>query len=101
VKTTRTVAETRAALAHGQVGLVPTMGAYHASTSRSSPPRAGRTIVVASLFVNPAQFGGPADLARYPRDEAADAAIAEEAGSTSSSPSARGALSTRLRPGST
>ena len=36
--------------------------------------------MVASLFVNPAQFGDPRDLDRYPRDETADAAIAEEAG---------------------
>ncbi len=33
-----------------------------------------------SLFVNPAQFGEPADLNGYPRDEARDLEIAHEAG---------------------
>jgi pantoate--beta-alanine ligase len=81
VKITRTIAETRAALAHEKVGLVPTMGAYHAGhLSLLAAAREENDLVVASLFVNPAQFGDPVDLARYPRDEAADAAIAEEAG---------------------
>jgi pantoate--beta-alanine ligase len=81
MKITRTIAETRAALADGQVGLVPTMGAYHAGhLSLFAAAREENDLVVASLFVNPAQFGDPADLAGYPRDEAADAAIAEEAG---------------------
>jgi len=77
---TRTVAETRAAL-RGEVGLVPTMGAYHGGhLALFAAAREENALVVASLFVNPAQFGDPADLARYPRDESADAAIAEEAG---------------------
>ena len=82
MKITRTIAETRAALATaGDVGLVPTMGAYHAGhVALFSAARAESETVVASLFVNPTQFGDQADLARYPRDEAADAAIAEEQG---------------------
>ena len=66
----------------GDVGLVPTMGAYHAGPPRAvrAPRARSARLVVASLFVNPAQFGDPRDLARYPRDEARDAAIAEEAG---------------------
>ena len=82
MRITRTVAETRAALSGaGDVGLVPTMGAYHAG--HLALFRAARTeceTVVASLFVNPAQFRDPADLDRYPRDEEADAALAEEEG---------------------
>ena len=77
---TRTIEETRTAL-RGEVGLVPTMGAYHAGhVALFTAARAENDLVVASLFVNPAQFGDPRDLERYPRDESADAAIAEEAG---------------------
>jgi pantoate--beta-alanine ligase len=78
----RTIGETRAAVREAaEVGLVPTMGAYHAGhVALFAAAREENELVVASLFVNPAQFGDPGDLDRYPRDEAADAAIAEEAG---------------------
>ena len=82
MKIVRAIADVRAALAGGDdVGLVPTMGAYHAGhVSLFTAAREENDLVVASLFVNPAQFGDPHDLDRYPRDEAADAAIAGEAG---------------------
>jgi pantoate--beta-alanine ligase len=81
VMITRTIAETRPVLEAGEVGLVPTMGAYHAGhLALFAAARKENDLVVASLFVNPAQFGDPSDLDRYPRDETADAAIAEEAG---------------------
>jgi pantoate--beta-alanine ligase len=82
VRITRTIAETRAALrGRADVGLVPTMGAYHAGhLSLFRAARAESGTVVASLFVNPAQFDDPDDLDRYPRDEERDAALAETAG---------------------
>jgi pantoate--beta-alanine ligase len=86
VKTIRTVAEmqahSRAARATGRrIGLVPTMGAFHAGhESLMRAARAGSDEMVVSLFVNPAQFNDPRDLEAYPRDEQADAAIAERLG---------------------
>ena len=81
MKITRTIAETRAALAGREVGLVPTMGAYHAGhASLFAAARAENEVVAASLFVNPAQFGDPADLNGYPRDEGRDLEVARAAG---------------------
>jgi pantoate--beta-alanine ligase len=85
MRTARTIAEARAALAAlretGRLGLVPTMGAFHAGhEALLATARDDCDTVVVSLFVNPAQFGEAADLERYPRDEARDAAIAADAG---------------------
>jgi pantoate--beta-alanine ligase len=79
----RTVAEMRAVRAAlpGPVGLVPTMGALHEGhLSHVRRARAECASVVASLFVNPTQFGPNEDLARYPRDEERDAQLFAEAG---------------------
>src|SRR5947207_8755645 len=78
MKIVRTAAELRT---EGSTGLVPTMGGFHEghlSLFRSA--RAENRTVVASLFVNPAQFAPGEDLDRYPRDEERDAALAGENG---------------------
>jgi pantoate--beta-alanine ligase len=94
----RTIADCRRAVAAARRGgrriaFVPTMGALHAGHTAlmaaarrhavataaaghgASPP-----FLVVSIFVNPTQFGSGEDYTRYPRDEAADLAICDDAG---------------------
>ncbi len=79
----RTLADLRFACARlrrgaGALAFVPTMGALH--DGHRALVRAGMAsgaATVASIFVNPLQFGSADDLSRYPRDEAADLAMLE------------------------
>jgi len=64
-----------------RIGFVPTMGALHAghlSLVRLAHEHASR--VVASVFVNPAQFGPNEDFNRYPRQPETDSRLLETAG---------------------
>lgn len=82
----RTIAEARAAVAElrrqgRSVGLVPTMGALHAGhISLVQAARASCDAVVATIFVNPTQFGPNEDYTRYPRTFEQDCAWLETEG---------------------
>jgi pantoate--beta-alanine ligase len=86
VKVVETIADVRAMTAAtraagGSVGLVPTMGFFHAGhRSLMTAAVAAHDLVVVSSFVNPTQFAPNEDLAAYPRDSEGDDAVAVAAG---------------------
>jgi len=86
IATVRTVKDLRAQVAKRRqagepIALVPTMGALHAGhLSLIAVAKDHAKHVVASIFVNPAQFGPKEDFKRYPRDEAGDVEKLAEAG---------------------
>ena len=86
MQTVRDLSSLRAAVAlyraaGERVALVPTMGALHAGhMALVEAARKTGTRVVASIFVNPRQFGPNEDLARYPRREASDARMLADGG---------------------
>jgi pantoate--beta-alanine ligase len=86
IATARTVKDLRAQVAKWRqagetVALVPTMGALHAGhLSLIAVAKAHAKRIVASIFVNPTQFGPREDFKRYPRDEAGDLAKLAQAG---------------------
>ena len=70
----------RARAAGQTVGFVPTMGYLHEGhRSLLDAARAANEVAVASVFVNPLQFGPTEDLAAYPRDLDRDLAMCEAA----------------------
>ncbi len=83
MRTYASIPELRVALAGAPrpVGFVPTMGALHEGHAELVRRcRAACPTVVASVFVNPMQFGPNEDLARYPRDLAADQRLLDRSG---------------------
>jgi pantoate--beta-alanine ligase len=80
VHTRGDLARARAALS-GRVALVPTMGALHEGhRANFARAREAADSVIATIFVNPLQFGPGEDLDRYPRTLDADLAVCEAEG---------------------
>ena len=78
-----TVAEMRAVRRDmtGGVGFVPTLGALHEGhLALVRAAREQNQHTVASIFVNPTQFGDPKDFASYPRDTERDLALLRDEG---------------------
>ena len=81
VETVAALEEERRSRGTGTTGFVPTLGALHAGhVSLVRRAKAKNERAWASIFVNPAQFDDPGDLARYPRTLDADLAMLEDAG---------------------
>ncbi|MEN5095141.1 pantoate--beta-alanine ligase [Pseudomonas protegens] len=86
MNTVKTVRELRAAVARARsegkrIGFVPTMGNLHSGHAALVAKAAQRVdFVVASIFVNPLQFGAGEDLDKYPRTLSADQEKLLEAG---------------------
>lgn len=86
MKICKTIVDMRAACeaarrAGKRLGFVPTMGALHEGhLSLVRAAKGGCDVVVASIFVNPTQFGAGEDLAKYPRTFEQDRELLEREG---------------------